>query len=251
MLAQACDRSDFVIAVDAGHSHASPGATSARGVPEVRFNRQLARSVYDTLLRAGFDKAFLTNKDQDTVSLTDRAAQANERKARVFLSIHHDSVQQRYLSTWYFEGKQRLYSDLFSGYSLFVSARNVDYKGSVRLAELLGSEFRRRCLIPTLHHAENTPGENRELVDQLRGIYRFDDLVVLRSTNMPAVLIEAGVIVNRRAELVLRSPVYRETLATAITTAVKQFCDDKQADPVAEQRCREPHESGMSVQRGP
>jgi hypothetical protein len=50
------------------------------------------------------------------------------------------------------------------------------------------------------HHAEPIKGENRELVNPELGIYRFDDLIVLKSAAMPAALLECGVIVNRSEE---------------------------------------------------
>ena len=64
----------------------------------------------------------------------------------------------------------------------------------------------------------------RKLLDAERGIYRFDELVVLRSATMPAVLLEAGVIVNRAEEARLRQPAYRQRIATAISTALRAYC---------------------------
>jgi N-acetylmuramoyl-L-alanine amidase len=46
----------------------------------------------------------------------------------------------------------------------------------------------------------------RELIDADAGVYRFDQLVVLKMTRMPAVLIEAGSIINRPEELELGTP---------------------------------------------
>ena len=40
--------------------------------------------------------------------------------------------------------------------------------------------------MPTFHHAEPIKGENRELVNRDLGIYRFDDLIVLKSAATPA-----------------------------------------------------------------
>jgi len=65
----ACDRAGFVIALDPGHTRANPGATSARGVPEVQFNAQLAEVVLRALRRAGFEQAFLTVEDQGPITL--------------------------------------------------------------------------------------------------------------------------------------------------------------------------------------
>ena len=60
---------------------------------------------------------------------------------------------------------------------------------------------------PSLHHAEPIEGENREVIDRLNGVYRFDDLVVLRSAAMPAVLLEAGIIKHREEELIVATRV--------------------------------------------
>jgi N-acetylmuramoyl-L-alanine amidase len=64
----------------------------------------------------------------------------------------------------------------------------------------------------------------RQLVDAEAGVYRFDQLVVLRQTRMPAVLLEAGSIINRDEELVLQSPERQATIAEAVTDAVESFC---------------------------
>jgi N-acetylmuramoyl-L-alanine amidase len=243
-LAQPCDRARFVIALDPGHSVANPGATSARGVPEVRFNRALAHVVRDALVQAGFIRTFLTNDGQDEISLTERAGVASEHHADVFLSIHHDAVQPRYLRTWRFDGKPRPYSDRYSGYSLFVSQKNAEPEESARLAALIGSELRSRCLRPTRHHAEPISGEGRELIDPVRGIYRFDDLVVLKSTRMPAVLFEAGLIVNRNDERLLESPAHRALLAGALTRALAGFCAHEDAAATATSGCAEADAAG-------
>lgn len=47
---------------------------------------------------------------------------------------------------------------------------------------------------PTLHHWAQ---EHRPIIDPAKGVYAFDDLLVLNNAKMPAVLLECGVIVNR------------------------------------------------------
>jgi N-acetylmuramoyl-L-alanine amidase len=236
-LAQPCDRGHFVVALDPGHTPASPGATSARGVPEWQFNLALARAVRDELLHAGFAQVFLTSDLLQAPSLAQRARLANARRAAVFLSLHHDSVQRRYLSRWVHDGQAQSYSDVYSGYSLFVSDHNADPPGSLRLARLLGSALRQRCLLPTRHHAEAIPGEGRDLIDPARGIYRFDELAVLKAARMPAVLLEAGLIVNRGDEIVLQSPARRTLLAQAIGASIGRFCAGETPPPEAAVPC--------------
>jgi N-acetylmuramoyl-L-alanine amidase len=64
----------------------------------------------------------------------------------------------------------------------------------------------------------------RELVDADAGVYRFDELVVLKMTRMPAVLLEAGSIVNRQEELELATPERRAKTSSAIVAAIEDFC---------------------------
>ena len=64
----------------------------------------------------------------------------------------------------------------------------------------------------------------RELVDREAGVYRYDQLIVLKSTQMPAVLMEAGSIVNRSEELLLATPEHEAIMAGAVAEAVDAFC---------------------------
>jgi hypothetical protein len=63
-----------------------------------------------------------------------------------------------------------------------------------------------------------------DLIDAAAGVYRYDHLVVLRTTRMPAALLEAGSIVNRQEELELGTPERRLAIAKAVTAAVTDFC---------------------------
>ena len=89
--------------------------------------------------------------------------------------------------------------------------------------------MRRQGLTPTLHHAEPIKGENRELVNPDLGIYRFDDLIVLKSATMPAALLECGVIVNRAEEAELLTEERQQKAVAAIHQAVTAM-EDKLRD---------------------
>jgi len=222
-----CNKNTFVIAIDIGHTKDQPGASSSRGISEFYFNQNIGQRLFEELVLYGFKKTFIINEKGNSISLTNRTDIANKRQADLFLSIHHDSVQPLYLSPWIHKGKQFLYSDEFSGYSLFYSQKNQAPKNSLEFARLLGSELRSNLFIPTLHHAENVKGENRKLVDKEKGIYEFNDLVVLKTAKMPAVLIECGIIVNRDEEILLSNPVYQKAIVLSIGNAVKNFCQKK------------------------
>jgi N-acetylmuramoyl-L-alanine amidase len=72
----------------------------------------------------------------------------------------------------------------------------------------------------------------RILVDAEAGVYRYDQLIVLRATRMPAVLLEAGSIVNRQEELELATPERRSLTSAAIVAAVENFCAVRARPPV-------------------
>jgi N-acetylmuramoyl-L-alanine amidase len=125
----------------------------------------------------------------------------------LFLSIHHDSVPDRMLQKWEYEGTARRYNDQYPGHSIFVSIDNPDYQSSLLFATIVGKELKARGLKYTPHYTDAIMGSRRRLlVDTDAGVYRYDQLIVLRQTHMPAVLLEAGSIVNRSEELELRNP---------------------------------------------
>jgi N-acetylmuramoyl-L-alanine amidase len=205
------------VAVDVGHTAATPGATSARGVAEFHFNLALSRALRVSLTARGC-RAMLVNEDGAVATLRDRTQQAGD--AALFISIHHDSVQPQYLETWEFDGAERRYSDRFSGYSLFVSRDNPFPGKSLRCASAIGAALQEDGYRPSYYHAEPIPGESRPFADRGNGVHFYDQLVVLHTARQPAILIEAGVIVNREAEQILAMPQTRDRFAQAIAAGI-------------------------------
>jgi N-acetylmuramoyl-L-alanine amidase len=197
------------IIVDAGHTPAHPGATGASGRVEHLYNLDLSKAVTTDLEAAG-DRVTRTGTDSREIALADRPNA--EPKADFFISIHHDSIQQ----AWIDEGRR----GEFRGYSIFVSELNPHYQQSLACAKAIGERLRAAGETPSLYHATPIKGENRPLIDRQLGIHRFDDLVVLKTAPMPAVLVEAGVIVNPDEERRLADPATIAKLAQAISRGI-------------------------------
>ena len=219
-----CQKATFKIALDIGHGRTRPGATSARGHSEFSYNLALGRVARSALITAGFSGTFLINEDGASLPLLRRPEIAREQGASLFIALHHDSVQPQYLSTWMFDGTTRPYSDRFSGYGIFTSVSSAWAGPSLLFAEELGRSLKARGFRPSLHHAEPIPGEGRVLLNPSLGIYRFDELAVLRGAKMPALLLEAGVIVNRDEEKAIQDGTYHSKVAAALVSAAEQFC---------------------------
>src|SRR5205823_9213685 len=134
-VATRCDPSKFRIVLDVGHTAESEGAISARNVAEFVFNLRLAKRIEEKLKAEGFaETKLLLTGGKARRSLVNRVAAANNLRADLFLSIHHDSVPNKLLEDWEFEGKKSHFSDRFSGYSIFVSRDNPDFKASFAFA---------------------------------------------------------------------------------------------------------------------
>jgi N-acetylmuramoyl-L-alanine amidase len=230
-VATRCEPSKFRIVLDVGHTAESEGAISARNVSEFVFNLRLAKRIEEKLKAEGFAQTkLLLTEGKARRSLVKRVATANNLPADLLLSIHHDSVPSKFLEDWEFEGKKSRFSDRFSGYSVFVSRNNPDFKTSLSFAELIGKEMKAQGLDYAQQYSQAIMGRHqRPLLNRETGVYRYDELIVLRKTRMAAVLLEAGSIINRDEELKMSSPERRDIISSGVTAAAKEFCEPRWA----------------------
>ena len=213
----------LTIVLDSGHNPKQPGAIGYRGISEIVYNDNLTDLLADALKSAGFTVLLTRGPSQETV-LEERAHMANTVHADLFLAIHHDSAQPHYLekithnSLTAYRSKKPI-----AGYSIFVSKLNPQFAESYRFAELLGRDLLALGRPPTLHHAEKIKGENRELLNAKLGIYRFDNLIVLKKTVVPAVLLEVGVIVDPQDERYVSNKDNQKAMVQVIVAAVREY----------------------------
>ena len=107
LVATRCDPQRFRIVVDVGHTAESEGAISARNKAEFIYNLRLAKVVDQKLKAAGFaETRLLVTEGKARRSLVRRVDNANNWPANLFLSIHHDSVPDKLLEDWEYEGKK-------------------------------------------------------------------------------------------------------------------------------------------------
>ncbi len=197
------------VAIDVGHFREKPGVISARGVPEFEYNLALALKVREAL-EAGGLRVRMIGERGDHAGLSARTLEA--RGADLFVSIHHDSVRERYLPV----------AEKFAGFSLFVSRLNPQQAKSLACASAIGAALRRAGFVPSRYHADPVLGESRPFADEANGVHYFDNLAVAKTATMPALLLEAGVVVNREEEARLAQPDTREAIAAAVNGGVRQ-----------------------------
>jgi N-acetylmuramoyl-L-alanine amidase len=212
-----------VIVLDPGHTPTKKGALGVRGIYEVSYNDQFVAKLNKVLRAASFN-VFVTRSPNESIDLMDRVNIANSIRPALFLSIHHDSVQPIYLTKIDRNnhiGYQTV--ERIAGYSIFVSKTNPQFNDSYQFAEILGQSLQKLKRPPSLHHAEKIAGENRELLNKELGIYRFDDLVVLAKTKIPAALLEIGVIVDLDDERYISDARNQDAVCQSILEAVQIY----------------------------
>jgi N-acetylmuramoyl-L-alanine amidase len=214
------DKQRFRLALDIGHMPSAGGAVAADGKMEYDFNKRIVRLIASDLQKEPGIQVVVINPDGKRISLPGRTAMAKAANADLFLAIHHDSANDRYLEDHESNGRIFRLTDKFHGYSVFYSEKNKEHARSLEFAKSLGEAMHESGLSPTAHHAEKIQGENRELIVPRLGVYRFDDLVVLKTATMPAALLECGVIVNPSEEADLLKPERQQQTVAAVRRAV-------------------------------
>ncbi|MEA3195010.1 MAG: N-acetylmuramoyl-L-alanine amidase [Betaproteobacteria bacterium] len=198
-----------MIAVDVGHYHAEPGVISYSGTPEFEFNLRLAGEVKARLEDYGLQVRMIGEKG-NLIFLNHRTRAA--KGADLFLSIHHDSAREHL----------HVRRQDFAGFSLFISRRNPQREKSLACASAIGAELRAAGMTPSRYHADPVIGENRPFADELNGVHFYDNLAVSKTAKMAAVLVEAGVIINRDEEARMNDPALRARIADAVARGAKR-----------------------------
>lgn len=202
----------FNLVLDIGHTPSKTGAKSFTCEQEYSYNRNLSLYLLSSLKNINNINTSLSSEyDRQNITFEERYQSSIGKN--LFLSIHHDSVQEQYL---HFNANGCPSSDHASGFSMFISRKNPDFLQSLSYAKKLGQALVGEGLHPSLHHSEKIEGENRELLDKKLGIYIFDDLKVLKNAKCPAILLEAGVIVNPSDEELVKSDNFKEKITNAI-----------------------------------
>jgi len=224
---------DVVIAIDAGHGGVDPGAIGQGGTREKDVVLHIARDLAERINREPGMRAVLIRTGDYFLAHRQRMAQARAAKADMFVSIHADSVGNPTVSgssvyilstkgasdeqaRWLAERENA--ADLKGGISL-------DDKDNT-LASVLLDLSQSASITSSMHAAErvlrtlNTVNEVRKPKVQQAGF------LVLKSPDIPSMLVETAFISNAGDERRLRQDGYRAKLAEAIFRGVHDYFAD-------------------------
>ncbi|HTV86661.1 MAG TPA: N-acetylmuramoyl-L-alanine amidase [Dyella sp.] len=219
-----------IVAVDAGHGGKDQGAHGPDGLLEKNVTLAVARDLAAQINRQPGMKAILTRDGDYFIPLKQRYEIARRNQADLFVAIHADSYTSsdaRGSSVWVLSsrGKSSVAaqmladrensSDLIGGVSL---AAENDSLASVLLDMQQGWAVQASETV-----AQNVLNALSALGPTHRGYVEHANFVVLRSPDVPSILVETAFISNPVEERKLRDPVHQDQLATAIMDGVKRY----------------------------
>lgn len=218
-----------VIALDPGHGGIDPGAIR-KGVAEKDIALSFALELRDALRADGRFDVFLTRSGDHYVSLSERVRTAQALDAKLFLSLHANTVTEGRASgsTVYTlsedasdEAAEQLAdlenrADLRAGLELETAVDTVA-AALVNLARL-ETDLRSRKL------AESLVSELRDDVGVLKTRpHRSADFRVLKAPDMPSVLLELGFLSNAKDRANMTNPEWRTKAAAAVANGISNW----------------------------
>jgi len=221
---------DIIIAVDAGHGGVDPGASGKRGTREKDVVLAVAKALTARINQEPGMKAVLTRDGDYFITLPERTQRARRAKADLFVSIHADSIANPDVSgsSVYVLSERGATSE--AARWLADRENAADLKGGVKLddkdpvlrgvlVDLSQTASISASLVAADHVLQSLDriGEVRKPRVQQAGF------VVLKSPDIPSMLIETAFISNREDERKLAQPAHRAKLANAIFAGIEQY----------------------------
>lgn len=231
------DDGRFTVVLDPGHGGIDPGA-ERDDVAEKDLMLTIARALADELRRAGVD-AVLTRDDDYFVALETRVAIAHQSGGDLFISLHADSLSQggAHGATVY------TLSDAASDAATDHLASRHNRADIIAGADLTGSDDQVASVLLDLARQETEPRSAalaRTLVARMKAAggpmnrrpLREAGFSVLKSADIPSVLIEVGFLSSKRDLANLRDPIWRAVMVGGIAEAILQWRDEDAARAV-------------------
>lgn len=225
---------DVVIAIDAGHGGEDPGARGpVKGTKEKHITLQIAKRIKKLVDAQPGMRAVLTRTGDYYVGLRKRMKIARKHKADLFVSIHADAFRDKSVhgtsvyvlsnrgasseaARWLAERENA--ADLIGG----VSLDDKDDTLAFVLLDLSQSATREASLAAAekiYRHLDKIGKTHSRRVQQA-------GFMVLKSPDIPSLLVETGFISNPKEERKLRDPGYQQKMATTIARGIQQYFRD-------------------------
>lgn len=221
---------DLIIAIDAGHGGEDPGAIGGRGVKEKNVTLAIARLLKERIDAEPGMRAVMTRESDVFVPLRDRINRARQFQADMFVSIHADAVKDIRVSgasvytlspkgatneaaRWLADRENA--ADILGGVSL-------DDKNGV-LASVLLDLSQGAAMSASMDAASRVLKQLDGLGNTHHSSVQQAGFVVLKSPDIPSMLVETAFISNPIEEARLSDPRHQARIADAVLTGVRDY----------------------------
>ncbi|UVK78249.1 MAG: N-acetylmuramoyl-L-alanine amidase B [Sodalis sp. Fse] len=223
-----------VVAIDAGHGGKDPGATGPNGLHEKNVTIAIARQLKELLDVDPMFKAVLTRDGDYFISVMGRSDVARKKGARVLVSIHADAAPNRRVSgasVWVLSNR-RAYSEmanwleqhekqseLLGGAGDLLANSQADLYLSQAVLDLQFGHSQRvgyDIALKVLCQLQNIGALHKRLPEHA-------SLGVLRSPDIPSLLVETGFISNIQEARLLGNSAYQKKIANAIYLGLRAY----------------------------
>jgi N-acetylmuramoyl-L-alanine amidase len=219
----------IIVAVDAGHGGEDTGARGPSGVREKDVALSIARKLARLINKEPGMKAVLIRDGDYYIGLRERTIKARKAQADLFISVHADAFRNRDArgSSVYVLSQRGASSE--HARSLAERENASDLVGGVRLT---GRNDRDAFLLSVLQDtsmeasfdvASRVLGELKDVNDLHKREVQQAGFMVLKSPDIPSLLVETAFISNRKEERRLNDDDYQDTLARALLRGVKGY----------------------------
>ena len=221
---------DIVVAIDAGHGGEDPGATGRKTTREkdvvLAIAKELKKSIDD---RPGMTGVLIRNGDY-YIPLRDRFEKARKHRADLFVSIHADAFKNSKVSGGsVFILSRRGASSEFAR-RIAASENNSDLVGGVTLNDkddMLASVLLDLSQSAAMEASSEVAGtvfaSMRQLGKTHKNHVEHANFMVLKSPDVPSILVETGFISNPAEEKRLKDPAWQKKMAAVITAGIQDY----------------------------
>ena len=224
---------ELVVAIDAGHGGEDPGAVGRRGTREKTVVMAIARKLAALIKKEPGMRPVMIREGDYYIGLRQRINKARKHNADLFISIHADAFHDRRahgssvfvlsnrgasseMARW-LAAKENA-ADLAGGVSL-------DDKDDVLASVLL--DLSQSASREASHEvASNMLGELKRVGKTHKSTVQSAGFMVLKSPDIPSILVETAFISNPTEETNLRSSKYQEKLAKAMLNGIRDYFDN-------------------------
>ena len=223
---------DVVVAVDAGHGGDDPGAIGRGRTREKDVTLAIARRLKSLIDAETGMRAVLTRDGDYYVGLRKRMDKARGERADLFVSIHADAFRDKDVSGSSVYVLSRKGASSEAARWLAAQENASDLVGGVSLDDK--DEVLASVLLDLSQSAtqQASAAAAQEVYQELRRVGRVHGgrvqragFVVLKSPDVPSMLVETGFISNPREERKLKDPSHQQRIAQALLGGIKEFFD--------------------------